>query len=119
MKKTVVHFEIGCSDIDQTTAFYKRVFDWNLTKNGNAAIIDTGAPDALSGHINQLGPKDPENYVTIYIETDSLTADLEAVESNGGTVFVQPIELPDGRSFAWFRDVAGNLIGLITPLPKD
>ena len=115
MKKTVVHFEIGCSDIEKTSTFYKTVFDWNLTQRGNAAIIDTGKEDSLSGHINQLGPEDPDNYVTVYIETDSLRSDLEAIELNGGEIFVKPIRLPDGREFAWFKDVAGNLIGLITP----
>ena len=72
MKKTVVHFEISCSDIDKTSAFYETVFDWNLIQYGNSAIIDTGKKDALSGHINKLEPEDPENYVTVYIETDSL-----------------------------------------------
>ena len=114
MKKTVVHFEIGCSDIDKTSEFYRTVFGWNLKKHGNSALIDTGAKDALSGHLNKLGPDDPQNYVTVYIETDSLLSDLKAIELNGGEIFVKPIKLPDGRTFAWFKDVAGNLIGLIT-----
>ncbi len=114
MRKTVVHFEIGCSDIDKTSEFYETVFGWKIQKHGNAAVIDTGSEDALSGHINKLGPNDPSNYVTVYIETDSLQADLKAIEVNGGEVFVKPVQLPDGSAFAWFRDVAGNLIGLIT-----
>ncbi len=114
MKRKVVHFEIGCSDLDQTSKFYETVFGWKLMKHGNAAFINSGE-EALSGHLNKLGPDDPPNYVTVYIETDALQADLKAVESNGGEVFVQPIILPDGRTFAWFKDVAGNLIGLITP----
>ena len=119
MKRSVVHFEIGCSDIEQASQFYQSVFDWQLTRHGNAAIISTGEDAPLSGHLNQLGPDDPQNYVTVYIETDSLHADLAAIESNGGEVFVKPITLPDGREFAWFRDVAGNLLGLITPKARE
>ena len=115
MNKRVVHFEIGCSDIEKTTEFYRSVFGWKLNQHGNAAIIDTGSEIGLSGHINKLGPDDPENYVTIYIETETLYSDLELIKSNGGDIFVHPVELPDGREFAWFKDVAGNLIGLITP----
>lgn len=115
MKKTVVHFEIGCSDIDKTSEFYTNVFGWKLMKHGNSAVIDTGEEVALSGHLNKLGPDDPQQYVTVYIETDSLQDDLKAIELNDGTVFVKPVKLPDGREFAWFKDVAGNLIGLITP----
>ena len=115
MKKTVVHFEIGCSDIEKTSEFYKVVFDWKLKKQGNSATIDTGKEDALSGHINKLRPDEPQNYVTLYIETDALNSDLKAIELNGGKILVNPIKLPDGREFAWFKDVAGNTIGLITP----
>ncbi|MEL6867156.1 MAG: VOC family protein [Bacteroidota bacterium] len=114
MKKTVVHFEIGCSDIKQAAAFYQSVFDWNLIQQGNAAIIDTGHEAALSGHLNQLGPNEPQNYVTVYIETDSLHADLKMIETKGGKILVHPVKLPDGRAFAWFEDVAGNKMGLIT-----
>ena len=61
MNKKVVHFEIGCSDIDKTSEFYEAIFDWKLNRHGNSAIIDTKNEDALSGHINKLGPNDPQN----------------------------------------------------------
>ncbi len=113
MNKRVVHFEIGCSDIEKTSEFYSAVFNWKLHQHGNSAIIET-EKDSLSGHLNKLGPEDPENYVTVYIETDTIHSDLEAIVSNGGEIFVKPVKLPDGREFAWFKDVAGNLLGLIT-----
>lgn len=115
MKKRVVHFEIGCSDVEKTSAFYEKVFNWNLSLQGNYASIDMGDENALKGHMNQLGPNDPQNYVTLYIETDSLIADLKAIVANGGQIFVNPKTLPDGRVFAWFKDITGNLMGLITP----
>ena len=115
MKKAVVHFEIGCSNIPETVDFYKKVFDWDVRANGNSAVIDTGREDAIPGHISKLGPNDPQNYINIYIETDTLEKDLEVIEAHGGKVAVAPITLPDGRTFAWFEDVAGNRVGLITP----
>ena len=115
MKRKIVHFEIGCSDIEQASEFYKSVFDWKLTRHGNSALIDTGSEDDISGHLNQLGPDDPQKYITVYIETDSIQADLDSVIANGGKIFVKPSPLPDGREFAWFEDIAGNLVGLITP----
>jgi hypothetical protein len=117
MQKAVVHFEIGCSDLEKTSEFYKRVFNWDLIEQDNSAIIKTGKQDAISGHINRLGANEPQKYITIYIETDSLIPDLAAIESNGGKILVRPIKLPDGREFAWFEDVAGNTVGLITPKP--
>jgi predicted enzyme related to lactoylglutathione lyase len=40
---------------------------------------------------------------------------LQAIEDNTGKVILKPIKLPDGRGFAWFEDMAGNRIGLLTP----
>lgn len=116
MKKAVVHFEIGCPDVKAGSAFYGAVFGWKLVPAGNSALIETGKEGALPGHLNQLAPHDPQQYITVYIETDSLEADLEAVVANGGERMVDPIQLPDGRRFAWFKDVAGNMVGLITPV---
>ena len=115
MKKAVVHFEIGCSNIAETVNFYKKIFDWDIFPNGNSATIDTGRENAISGHINKLPPPDPQKYINIYIETDALDEDLKQIASNGGKILVTPIQLPDGRKFAWFEDVAGNTVGLITP----
>ncbi|MEL7223190.1 MAG: VOC family protein [Bacteroidota bacterium] len=117
MRKAVVHFEIGCSDIERTSAFYSKVFNWNVIPQGNSAIIESKPTDPIGGHFNKLGPDDPQNYITVYIETDTLIEDLSAIEANGGKILVKPIRLPDGREFAWFEDVAGNTVGLITPAP--
>ncbi len=115
MKKAIVHFEIGCSDVKETTDFYQSIFGWNIHSYENSASIDTGRDGAIPGHINKLGPNDPDNYINIYIETDTLVDDLKSIENNGGKIMVQPTELPDGRTFAWFQDIAGNTVGLITP----
>lgn len=114
MRKNVVHFEIGCNNLPETIDFYKKVFDWEIDQKGPSATIETGSEGALPGHISKLGPDDPQNLINIYVETDTIEADLEAIESNGGTKLVGPLPLPDGRSFAWFQDIAGNTVGLIT-----
>jgi uncharacterized protein len=115
MKKPVVHFEIGCNNIPETVEFYKEVFNWNIVPKGNSASIDVGKDGGISGHINKLGPGEPQNYINIYIETTELEDDLNLIESKGGKKLVGPISLPDRRKFAWFQDVAGNTVGLITP----
>ena len=115
MKKTVVHFEIGCNDIVKTAAFYKSVFDWDITPQGNSATIESLAQEAITGHLNKLGPNEPQKYITIYIQTDTLQEDLSKAEALGGKILVPPINLPNGRAFAWIEDVAGNIVGLITP----
>lgn len=115
MKKAVVHFEIGCSDIDETAGFYQEVFNWDIIKGGNSAAIDTGRDGAIAGHLTKLAADEPQKYINIYIETDEIEEDLKSIVINGGKKLIGPIALPDGRYFAWFEDTAGNTLGLISP----
>lgn len=114
-KKPVVHFEIGCNNLGKTIKFYSDIFDWNIIPKGNSAAIDTIEKIGIPGHITELG-HDPRNYINIYIETETIENDLKLIESKGGKKIVGPTKLPDGRTFAWFQDIAGNTVGLISPL---
>lgn len=113
MRKPVVHFEIGCDNLPETVEFYRDVFNWTIITKDNSASIDTGKESGIPGHITELG-HDPRKYINIYIETETIANDLKLIESKGGKKLVGPIDLPDGRTFAWFQDVAGNTVGLIT-----
>lgn len=113
MGKPVVHFEIGCDNLSETVEFYKDIFDWTITTKDNSAIIDTGHESGIPGHITQLG-HEPLKYINVYIETETIDDDLKLIEAKGGKKLVGPINLPDGRTFAWFQDVAENTVGLIT-----
>ena len=119
MKKTqgnpVVHFEIGCANKEDTSRFYQSVFNWNITDIGISSSVDTGAGSGINGHITALG-HEPFQYIKIYIEVADVEKHLQLVEQNGGKRKIGPLPLPDGRFFAWCEDVAGNTIGLISPL---
>src|SRR5436309_295654 len=110
MGRPVVHFEIGCRDKEQTGQFYASLFDWTLNESGPAAMIDTGTPAGIPGHITALG-HEPYQYVLVYVEVDDIPTTLDRAEQLGGKRIVGPIELPTG-AFAWFSDPGGNTIGL-------
>ncbi|MEM7552114.1 MAG: VOC family protein [Bacteroidota bacterium] len=115
MKKSVVHFEIGCNDIQKSVDFHQQVFQWDISPKDNAETINTGGTEAITGHLNKLAPNELQRYVTVYIETDTIETNLEQIEKKGGKILVQPKALPDRRTFTWFEDVAGNTLRLITP----
>jgi len=118
MPAPVVHFEIGSKDSAQTAKFYSGVFGWQFADLGQARLIAAGHEDGPSGMLVTLGHP-PENYVTVYVQVDDLEAALERVAEAGGKTMVPPTPLPDGRRFAWINDTAGNIIGLLTPLPDS
>jgi len=115
VKRPVIHFEIGCDDLEKTSTFYKNIFGWEATPNGEHSLgIETGG-EGIPGHFAQLAPDEAKRYINIYIETDTLEADLEAITAGGGKVIVPPVKLANGRTFAWFEDVSGNKVGLLSP----
>jgi predicted enzyme related to lactoylglutathione lyase len=109
----VVHFEIGCKDLEGTTSFYSTLFGWAATPIPYASLLETQSPKGIGGHITALG-HEPNQYVTFYIEVEDIDLKLTQVEAAGGKKLVGPVSLPDGKKFAWFSDPGGNMVGLIT-----
>lgn len=108
----VVHFEIGCRDINNTKQFYKQAFGWEPDQAG---IIHKDQLPGIPGHFVSLG-HEPHHYVLVYIQVADINEYIGKVENAGGKKLVGPVPLPDGRQFAWVTDTDGNVIGLITPV---
>lgn len=83
---------------------------------GSAQVLTGGAEGGPTGMLNTLGHP-PDTYVMVYVQVDDIEAALGKVAGAGGEKLVGPAPLPDGRRFAWIRDSAGNVIGLLTPHP--
>jgi predicted enzyme related to lactoylglutathione lyase len=118
MSSPVVHFEIGSRDSAALAPFYKAVLGWEFAPFGPAQTLVAGGEGGPTGMLNALGHP-PDNYVLVYAQVDDLEAALERVASAGGGKVVGPLPVPDGRHFAWIRDTAGNVVGLITPVVKQ
>lgn len=112
MGDRVVSFEIGCKDLEATSNFYEQVFGWSTSDYGpNGRRIETGAKDSLNGHFVAL--EEWPTALNFYIEVDDVAAKIDAVVQAGGEAVLGPFPTPDGQLFAWVRDVAGNIIGLL------
>lgn len=114
MPAPVVHFEIGCKDIEKAKGFYGPLFGWEFASYGPAAMVAPTAP-GIGGHINSLG-HEPHQYVTFYAQVSDLEATLAQVKKLGGSTLVPPQEVPGMGHFAWFKDPEGNVLGLWKPL---
>lgn len=112
-KHPVVFFDIGCKDLEKTTAFYQNLFSWASASMPFANLIDTGTSEGIQGQIVALG-HEPHNYVMVYIQVDDIDAHLEMITNEGGEKLIGPVAMPNGKQFAWFKDPEGNRLGLIT-----
>jgi uncharacterized protein len=111
MGAPVVHFEIGARDGAALSAFYAKLFGWDLQPYGPATMIDTGSQQGIHGHISQLG-HEPHNYCIVYTQVDDLAAYISNAEQTGGQLVIPATEVPGMGHFAWLKDPEGNLFGL-------
>jgi len=109
MGRPVVHFEIGCRNLQKTQEFYSQMFDWKPQLMGPAAMIAAEA-GGIGGHISALG-HEPHHYTIFYVEVDDVAAYLKKAETLGGKTLVPPVKIPTG-TFAWMQDPEGNTVGL-------
>ena len=112
MSNPVMHFEIGCRDLEKTTAFYKGLFAWNFEQYGDVHMI-AAAEKGIGGHIQSLG-HEPHNYTLVYVLVDDIDAYLAKAGKLGGKAIIPKTEVPDMGWFAWVADPEGTLIGLWT-----
>ena len=115
MPNPVVHFEIGCQDLDKTDRFYSTLFGWSSSQMGPARMISTGTQEGISGHYTAMGHP-PHHYTIFYVQVEDIAAMLAKAESLGGKTVVPNVDVPNYGSFAWFTDVDANMVGLWTPL---
>lgn len=118
MGQPVVHFEIGCRNLKETSAFYGQLFAWEFLQHPNMAMIAPQNGTGIGGHINALG-HEPHNYITVYVQVDGIPKYLERAQQLGGRTIVPATEVPGAGRFAWLADPEGNVVGLWTPVKQD
>ena len=115
MGNPVVHFDVGCSNSEESRQFYQSVFDWSAEAYGPYSFkFDTGSSRGIPGYTTALG-HEPHRYVMFYVEVDDIASKSELVEQQGGEIVIPETPVPGSGAFAWCKDPAGNLFGLWKP----
>jgi predicted enzyme related to lactoylglutathione lyase len=110
MPNPVVHFEIIGKDQQQLEAFYKGIFDWQITPMMEGySLVNTGK--GIGGGIGTAA--EDRRHVTFYVAVADIQAALALIESKGGKLAFGPHPIPDGGIIANFTDPEGNLVGLV------
>jgi predicted enzyme related to lactoylglutathione lyase len=111
----IVHVELSATDRKALSKFYADVFGWEVKDDDSMNYTTFRAGDGVAGGFNPVTENYPAGTVTVYIETDDVTASLNAVKKAGGTVIATEMEIPNTGMFGLFRDPQGNLIGVFKP----
>lgn len=113
MSNPVVHFEVVGKNGEALQSFYKEVFDWQTVEAAipNYAMVYPGGEGGINGGVG-AAYDGGEGHVTFYVEVEDLEAALSKIEGLGGRRVMEPINIPEGGSFALFTDPEGHLVGL-------
>jgi predicted enzyme related to lactoylglutathione lyase len=108
--------DLGTSDIDGAKAFYSGLFGWeipDLPPEAGGYCIALLHGKEVAGLGGQQNPGPP--YWTTYVNVDDLAATTEKVKANGGTVYMEPMEVMQAGSMAVYADPQGAAISAWQP----
>ena len=112
----VVHFEIVGKDHEALQQYYRELFNWNITlaspefPYGVVSAEEQGA--GIGGGVGSSMGGDAQS--TFYVEVDDIQASLDRAVEMGGEVAMPVTVIPGMVIFAHFKDIEGNLIGLVS-----
>jgi predicted enzyme related to lactoylglutathione lyase len=111
--------ELATSDPEAAKAFYGTMFGWS--KDGEMDMGPMGKYEFLKASGDRFGvgavmPKMPEMPVsmwTYYFRVPDIDAAMETAKANGGTILVEPMEIPGGEYSMNVMDPQGAVFGLV------
>lgn len=106
-----MHWEIEAIEPDRLRAFYSELFNWDI---GDGPIMSIpagiGGPEpGPAGHLRQS----ERSGVTLYIQVRDLRTSLDKAASLGGTIVLEPLDIPGGPTLAAITDPEGNPVTLV------
>jgi uncharacterized protein len=111
--------ELNTRDLDAAKNFYGAVFAWTFEDNDMGEV---GSYTSINLNGNMIGgildmaargvPSEVPAHWQVYFAVEDTDAAVERVKSTGGSVMVEPIDIPAGR-FAIFTDPHGASFAVI------
>ena len=117
----VVHFEIHAENPERAAVFYRKVFDWQITKWDGPAeywLITTG-PDSEPGIngaiVQRQGPINGDSVIAYVctIDVANIDAAIANARAQGGTEALPKMAVPGVGWLAYFKDTEGNIFGIL------
>jgi predicted enzyme related to lactoylglutathione lyase len=105
------YIEIPAADVAASAEFYQRAFGWEIRRRGDGAVAFDDTVGEVSGTfvVGRTAAREPG--FLIYVMVARADVALDAVRAAGGEV-VRPVDPGAGEVFGWFRDPAGNVLGV-------
>ena len=107
----ICYIEIPAIEIGISSAFYERAFEWKIRSHDDGSIAFDDTVGQVSGMWVLDRPPAAEPGFVISIMVADAKASVDAIVAAGGEI-VRPIDPAAQEVTAWFRDPAGNVMGI-------
>jgi predicted enzyme related to lactoylglutathione lyase len=109
--RPVVHWEIEARDPDLLRSFYTQLFHWDI---GDGPIMTVppgiGGPEVgVGGHIRA----GETSRVNLYVQVRDVGSAQQQAVALGGSVTLEPFDVPGGARLAGIKDPEGNPLMLV------
>jgi len=124
----VVHFEMPYENHERLIKFYSQAFGWEMQKMGEemgnyitAATTETDenrmvkTPGTINGGFFPKNQDMPTLYPSVVIAVDNINEAIKNVNSSGGEVLGEPMEIPGIGQYVSFNDSEGNRVSILQP----
>jgi uncharacterized protein len=107
----ICYLELPSRDIDESSSFYSRVFDWKVRQRDDGTVAFDDGVGEVSGTWRTDRKPATEIGLMVHIMVDDIEVTIQKLIEHGGTI-VQPVGMDAPEITAWFRDLSGNVLGL-------
>lgn len=108
-------YELQTNDTDRAKEFYTKLFGWQT--GGNEEYIEWKLGEKTFGGMIKIKPEwgpVPSNWLG-YVNVPNVDATTSKAKELGGSIFVEPMEIPNTGKFSVFSDPQGAVIALYQP----
>jgi uncharacterized protein len=107
----ICYVEIPAVDVARSADFYRHAFGWSIRHDNDGAVAFDDTVGGVSGTWVLGRPPAAEPGLMVSVMVASASAAVEAIVRAGGQI-VRPVDDNLPEKFAWFRDPAGNVLGI-------
>ena len=107
----ISHIEIPSTDLDRSSEFFKKVFDWEFKPFGNGYLLYNNQKGIMAG-LRKVNSVVKGDTTVFHITVDQVDKALERTKNAGGHIKVGKTTIPAMGWYAVIFDPDGNTIGL-------
>lgn len=107
----ICYLEIPAIDVARSAEFYRQAFGWSIRSHSNGSVAFDDTVGGVSGMWVPGRSPSGEPGLMVSVMVASATRSIEAIVAAGGQT-VRPVDESVTEKLAWFRDPAGNVLGI-------